>query len=80
MLLIDVYSPAGDYLHEIVCLDGDTGSMTIPSGAFSGDPQNSLLVIGMYRYSLGEFLRPDNASSVQTVTTFGVIGTGILKP
>ena len=34
----------------------------------------------MYRYTLGSFLRPDNGSTVQTVASLGVIGTGMLVP
>ena len=80
LVMVDVYNSRGVYLHEIVCLGPDTGTLTVPPGSFAGDPAGGLLVIGLYRYAVGSFLRPDNGSTVQTVASLGVIGTGMLVP
>lgn len=78
-VVIDAYHPTtGDPLGELFCYDGDSGSMRVPSAYLAAWPNGSLLVIGMYRYAVTSFLRPDNASSVEAVITFGVLGTGVL--
>jgi hypothetical protein len=79
-VVIDVYHPGtGAFLGELFCLDGDTGSMRIPSAELAGFPDGALLVIGMYRYASDNFLRPDDGSTVETLVTFGVLGTGVLS-
>ncbi len=78
LLLLDVYTPQGAFQDEIACLGPDNGALTIPSGYLSSYANNSLLVVGMYRYSIGGFDRPDNGSTVETVVSFGVLGTGVL--
>lgn len=78
-IVIDAYNPSNlNPLGELFCYDGDSGGLRVPSGYLSGWPTGSLLVIGMYRYSVGSFERPDNASTVESVVTFGVLGTGVL--
>ncbi len=77
-VVIDAYSRAGDFLGELFCYDGDSGTMRVPSAYLAAWPSGSLLVIGMYRYGVTTFQRPDNASTVEAVITFGVLGTGIL--
>ncbi len=78
-VVIDAYNASsGAPLGEVFCYDGDSGSMRVPSNYLSGFPSGSLLVIGMYRYAVDRFVRPDNGSDVQTVITFGVLGTGVL--
>jgi hypothetical protein len=54
--------------------------MSLPSSALSAYPTGSLVEVGMYRYVIGSFERPDNSSTVETTALFGVIGTGILTP
>ena len=77
-VVIDVYNgSSGAFLAEVMCYDGDTGSLRVPA-AYLNYPAGSLLVIGMYRYGVAAFERPDDASSVDTIVTFGVLGTGIL--
>lgn len=79
-VVVDVYhSRTGAFLGQTFCLDADTGSMRIPQAELSGYPDGSLLVIGMNRYASGSFLRPDNASTVESLITFGVLGTGVLS-
>ncbi|MSQ00751.1 MAG: hypothetical protein EXR71_02535 [Myxococcales bacterium] len=77
-VVIDVYSASGNPLAQVMCYDADTGGMRVPA-AYLDYPAGSLLVIGMYRYAVAGYLRPDDGSTVQTVTTFGVLGTGILS-
>ena len=78
-VVVDVYHPSsGAFLGEVFCLDADKGSLRVPSGFLSGYPNNALLVIGMYRYVVGGFQRPDDGSTVETLVNFGVIGTGVL--
>jgi hypothetical protein len=78
-VVLDVYNQKnGQFLGEVFCLDADAGSLRVPAGYLSGYPSGSLLVIGMYRYVVGSFVRPDDESTVETVVNFGVIGTGVL--
>lgn len=77
-VILDIYSPQGAFLAEVVCLGPDTGRLTVPSAYLSGYPDSALLVIGMYRWAEGSFERPDDGSTVETLTTFGVLGTGVL--
>lgn len=78
-VVVDVYNGQnGSFLGEVFCLDADAGSLRVPSGYLSAYPANSLLVIGMYRYVVGTFQRPDDGSTVETMVNFGVIGTGVL--
>ncbi len=77
-VIVDVYNPSsGAFLGEVLCYEADTGSLRVPA-AYLGYPTGSLLVVGLYRYGVAEFERPDDASSVETVVTFGVLGTGTL--
>lgn len=78
LILVDVYTPQGNFQDEIACLGADSGSLTVPSGYLSGYANGSLLVVGMYRYVMGGFERPDDGSTVETLVTFGVLGTGEL--
>ena len=77
-VIIDVYSASGNPLAQVMCYDSDSGAMRVPA-AYLDYPSGSLLVIGMYRYAVASFLRPDDGSTVETVTTFGVLGTGTLS-
>jgi hypothetical protein len=78
-VVIDVYhGTSGTFLGEVFCLDADSGSLRVPQAELSGYPNGALLVIGLYRYGTGSFERPDDASTVETLTTFGVLGTGVL--
>lgn len=79
-VVVDFYHPkTSAFLGELFCLDADSGSLRIPSAELTGYPDGALLVIGMYRYATAEFTRPDNASTVETLVTFGVLGTGVLS-
>ncbi len=79
VILLDVYNgSSGAFIAEVMCRGPDNGSMTIPNGYLSF-PSQSLLVIGMYRYVIDSFERPDNASTVETVINLGVLGTGVLQ-
>jgi hypothetical protein len=71
---------SGAYLGQVVCRGPDNGRMSIPSSALSAYPTGSLVSVGMFRYVIGGFERPDNASTVQTTALFGVVGTGSLTP
>ncbi len=78
-VVVDVYHPnTGAFLGELFCLDSDSGSLRIPVSELSGYPDGGLLVIGMYRYATADFTRPDDGSTVETLVTFGVLGTGVL--
>jgi len=78
-VVLDIYHPdSGAFLGEVFCLEADNGSLRVPSGYLSGYPRDALLVIGMYRYVAGGFVRPDDGSTVETLVNFGVIGTGVL--
>jgi len=73
-------SSTGAPLGSVVCRGTDNGRMSLPSSALSSYPTGSLVEVGMYRYVIGSFERPDNASTIETTALFGVIGTGILTP
>lgn len=79
-VILDIYNAQGTtFLGEVFCYEADAGSLRVPSGYLSAYPTNSLLVIGMYRYVVGSFQRPDDGSTVETLVNFGVIGTGVLS-
>jgi hypothetical protein len=78
---LGVYSgSSGAPLGSVVCRGTDNGRMSLPSSALSSYPTGSLVEVGLYRYVIGSFERPDNSSTVETTALFGVIGTGILTP
>lgn len=79
-VVLDIYNAQGtSYMGQVFCLGSDGGSLSVPSGYLSAYPNNALLVIGMYRYVVGTFQRPDDGSTVETLINFGVIGTGVLS-
>lgn len=80
LVIVDVYSPQGSFLDEVVCVGPDNGALTVPSSWLSGYPNQSLLVVGLYRLLADAFQRPDDQSDVDTMVTFGVMGTGTLSP
>lgn len=76
---VQVYDArSGSGLGTVVCRGPDNGSLTVPSSALSSYPSGSLLVVGLHRYLIGTFDRPDNGSEIDTLATFGVVGTGSL--
>ncbi|MDP2305833.1 MAG: IPT/TIG domain-containing protein [Pseudomonadota bacterium] len=80
LIVVTVYNAAGTaLLGEVTCRGADSGRMTVPSSALGAYPAGSLVLVGMHRYSLGSFIRPDNGSSVETVASFGVLGTGSMR-
>lgn len=80
VILIAAYSGStGDYLGQALCRDADDGSMTVPGSALSAFPANSLLAIYLYRYEIGAAVLPGNGSTIESIATVGVLGTGVLK-
>lgn len=71
---------SGAQLGSVLCRGPDNGALTVPAGQLGTYPNGSLLMVGMYRYAIGTFERPDNGSAVDTVASFGVVGTGSLAP
>jgi hypothetical protein len=81
VIVVTVYNSAGTaLLGEVTCRGSDNGRMTVPSSALGAYPTGSLALVGMYRYNIGSFERPDDRSSVDTVVSFGVLGTGSITP
>ena len=70
---------SGAPLGAVVCRGPDDGSLQVPSNKLASFPSGSLLVIGLHRYAIGTFDRPDNGSEVETLATMGVVGTGSLQ-
>jgi hypothetical protein len=80
LVVLTVYNSAGTaLLGEVTCRGADNGRMNVPSSALNF-PNGSLVLVGMYRYTIGSFERPDDGSSVDTVASFGVLGTGSISP
>lgn len=80
LIVVSVYNSSGTaFLGEVTCRGADNGSMTVPSSSLGAYPSGSLVLVGMHRYTIGSFLRPDDASSVDTVASFGVLGTGSIQ-
>lgn len=80
VVAIDVYNAAGtSYLGGVFCHATDTGSLTVPSSGLSGYPSGALLAIRMYRYQMEEAVHPVDGSTVEGVSSFGLIGTGVLR-
>ncbi|MDP2315686.1 MAG: IPT/TIG domain-containing protein [Pseudomonadota bacterium] len=81
LVVLSIYNAAGTaFLGEVTCRGADNGAMTVPSSVVGSYPTGSLVVVGMHRYTIGSFLRPDDGSTVDTVASFGVLGTGSLSP
>ncbi|MFN7142669.1 MAG: IPT/TIG domain-containing protein [Myxococcota bacterium] len=81
LVVLSVYNSQGTAsLGEVTCRGADNGRMTVPSSAIGAFPTGSLVLVGMYRYTIGSFERPDDRSRVDTVASFGVLGTGSLTP
>lgn len=77
---LQVYSgSSGAALGSVICRGPDNGALTVPASTLSSYPPGSLLVVGMHRYVIGTFDRPDNGSEVDTLASFGVVGTGVLQ-
>lgn len=77
---VQVYSgSSGSALGSVICRGPDDGSLTVPASSLSSYPSGSLLVVGLHRYVIGTFDRPDNGSEVDTLASFGVVGTGVLQ-
>jgi len=77
---LQVYNgQTGSALGSVICRGPDDGSLSVPASALSSYPSGSLLVVGMHRYLIGTFNRPDDGSEVDTLATFGVVGTGMLQ-
>jgi len=80
IVAIDVYNASGtSYLGGVFCHATDTGALTVPSSGLSGYPSGALLAIRMYRYQIEEAVHPVDGSTVQGVSSFGLIGTGVLR-
>ncbi|NOY28042.1 MAG: hypothetical protein GXP62_19430 [Oligoflexia bacterium] len=78
--IVDAYrSSDGSYIAGVVCDSADSGSVTVPVSALSGFPSGSLLVITMYRYQVEDAINPVDGSTVQGVSSFGLVGTGVLR-
>ncbi len=81
LVVLSIYDPGGSsLLGEVTCRGADNGALTVPAGYLSGYPNASLVLVGMYRYTIGTFARPDDGSRVDTVASFGVLGTGSITP
>lgn len=79
LVTVDIYTPAGSYKSSVTCFDTDVGSLTIPASYLQGNGSGSILVIGIFRYLLDEFERPDDGSSVETNVSYGLIGLGVIQ-
>ena len=80
IVLIEVYnSSSGMLMGSLLCRGQDNGSMTVPSSAFTGFPNGSLLTVGLYRYQVETGTIPANGSSLEGIARMGVIGTGVLR-
>ncbi|MES2638979.1 MAG: IPT/TIG domain-containing protein [Myxococcota bacterium] len=80
LIVLSIYNAGGTaVLGEVTCRGADSGSMTVPASALGAYPSGSLALVGMYRYTIGSFVLPDDGSSVDTVASFGVLGTGRIQ-
>ena len=77
---IVVYNSAGSTeLGEVLCLAEDSGGLTLPSSAWSGFPNGSLLAVYFYRWQTTRSLSPIDRSTIEGVATFGFLGTAELR-
>lgn len=82
LLMIDliVYNAAGTALiGEVLCATDDDGSASVPSGYLSSYPAGSLLLIYIYRLELGETVMPVDGSTLDSLASIGVVGTGVVR-
>lgn len=77
---LDVYNSSGSaFLGTVLCHSQDTGSLTVPSSAFTGYPTRALLAVWLYRFQQGGGTRSDDGSTVQSGVSIGVLGTATLN-
>jgi len=79
-VILDVYSEDGStYLGGALCVDNDDGSIFIDPSVLGSFYPGSLVGVYMYRYRLTETVRPDNGSTLQSITQVGLAGTATLN-
>ena len=80
VLWIDAYDdPSGAFLGTALCVGPDSGALTVPGSLLSAFPAYSLLGIGVYRYQV-QRTPTDTGAALESVSWFGVLGTGHLVP
>jgi len=81
LVLVDVYDPnTGAYIAEVGCFGPDNGAMTVPTGMLAQFPAYSLAAVYMVRYRISDAIIPTNGATLQSISQFGVVGTGTLAP
>jgi len=73
-----VFNAGGVQIGSVICVDYDSGSMSIPATMFSGFPTGSLLGIVVYRSVTQTSTHPGNGSIIEAYSSFGVVGTATL--
>jgi len=77
MFLLEVYGQDGSY-DTVTCLTTDSGGLGLDPALLSAFTAEDLLVLSLYRMQLTGAIHPDNGSTIEAVSAFGVIGTGYL--
>lgn len=81
LVLVDVYTEYGDaFLGQIACYGPDNGAMVVPGTLLAQFPSWGLVAVGLYRYHRGESVLPHNGATLESISQFGVLGTGTLVP
>jgi hypothetical protein len=62
----------------ITCVGADAGSLLVPGGALSTWQRGTPVIVDVYRWREAEAVR-DDGGRVQTVSWFGIEGTGVLR-
>jgi hypothetical protein len=73
---IDPWSSS--WLGQVVCRGPDNGSLRVPSSYLQAY-RGAYMGIALYRFEVGGFERPDDASTVETEVMYGLYGTGVLQ-
>jgi len=74
-----VFNSTSQIIGNVLCHDWDDGDMSIPGAWLVPYPNNSLVLVYMFRYRTGEFVLPTNGSRVQTSTYALFVGSGVVK-
>jgi hypothetical protein len=80
ILTIDVYDETGAYyLGGIMCVESDSGSLTVPAGSLNSFPAYSLASVTFYKWRVSSGVIPSNGATIEGVGQLGVVGTAILQ-
>lgn len=76
VVLLGLYSGSnGAFLGSLMCVDTDSGAISLPSNYMSAYPQGTLAAVYLYRYEIEWTAMEVSGSYLESVVSVGVVGT-----